>query len=171
MDSEVNRYGICLIDLCKATDMHILNGRLLENTDKMTGNGESLIDYVLSSERNFCDISDMKVFDFNDFSNHAPISINWKICTERSSITNTVHKFHKTFYKWDDCHKNDFIYKLECDINLLYTICEEDSSIDATVEHFSDFITERANSLFQKDVKIHKDNIFCSSNFAEKQKW
>ena len=171
MDREVNRYGICLIDLCKATDMRILNGRLFENTDKMTcftANGESLIDYVLSSERNFCDISDMKVFDFNDFSNHAPISINLKIGTERSSITNTVHK---TFYKWDDCHKNDFIYKLESDINLLYTICEEDTSIDVTVEHFSDFITERANPLFQKDVKIRKDNVFCSSNFAEKQKW
>ena len=69
--------------------MRILNGRLFENTDKMTcftANGESLIDYVLSSERNFCDISDMKVFDFNDFSNHAPISINLKIGTERSSI-------------------------------------------------------------------------------------
>ena len=89
-------------------------------------NGESLIDYVLSSERNFCEISDMKVFDFNDFSNHAPISINLKIGTERSSITNTVHK---TFYKWDDCHKNDFIYTLERNINLLYTICEEDTSI------------------------------------------
>ena len=136
LDNEVNRYGNCLLDLCKSTGMRIVNGRVFANTDKITcftANGESLIDYVLSFERNLCDILDMKVFDYNEFSNHAPISINLKIGTERSSAANTMHR---TFYKWDDSHKNDFIHCLEKDIRMLYAICEEDASIDETVNKF-----------------------------------
>lgn len=171
MDNEINRYGICLLDLCKSTGMRILNGRIFENTDKMTcftTNGESLIDYALSVERNFGDISDMKVFDFNEFSNHTPISIHLKIGTQRSSISNTIRK---TYYKWDDSCTNEFIQSLAKDINLLYSICEEESTIESTVEKFAEFITDRANPFFQKSVKIRKDNVFSSSNFAEKQKW
>ena len=60
---------------------------------------------------------------------------------------------------------------LENDIQLLYTICEEDTSIDVTVNKFSEFITDRANPFFQKCATKRKENIFCSSNFSEKQKW
>lgn len=126
LDNGVNRYGICLLDLCKSTGMRIVNGRVFENTEKMTcftTNGESLIDYVLSFERNFSEISNMKVFDFNEFSNHAPISLSLKIGTERSSTTNPIHK---TYYKWDDNYKEEFIESLGRDIDMLYSICEEE---------------------------------------------
>ena len=75
---------------------------------------------------------------------------------------------NKTYYKWDDIHKNDFVHCLENDIQLLYTICEEDVLIDVTVNKFSD---DRANPFFQKCATKRKENIFCSSNFSEKQKW
>ena len=43
-------------------------------------------------------------------------------------------------------------------------------SIDVTVNKFSEFITDRANPFFQKCATKRKENIFCSSNFSEKQK-
>ena len=33
MDSVVNRFGDHLLDLCKATEMCIVNGRIFPNTD------------------------------------------------------------------------------------------------------------------------------------------
>ena len=36
MDSVSNKFGDCLLDLCKATELRIGNGRLFENTEKMT---------------------------------------------------------------------------------------------------------------------------------------
>ena len=71
----------------------------------------------------------------------------------------------------DDKHKNDFVNCLQSDIQLLYNICEEDASIDVTVNKFSEFITGRANPFFQKHFTKRKENVFCSSNFSEKQKW
>ena len=109
----------------------------------------------------------MKVFDYNEFSNHAPISINLQIGTERSSAANTINKI---YYKWDDKYKNDFVHCLENDIQLLYSICEENVSIDVTVNKFSEFITDRANPFFQKCTTKRKENIFCSSNFYRKTK-
>ena len=44
-------------------------------------------------------------------------------------------------------------------------------SIDVTVNKFSEFITDRANPFFQKCAAQRRENIFCSSNFSEKQKW
>ena len=171
LDNETNRYGICLLDLCKSTGIRILNGRKFANTDKMTcftARGESLIDYILTFERNFCDISDMKVLDFNEYSNHAPITISLRIGTDRSSTANATQK---TYYKWDDTQRNDFIQLLSNDIHLLYSICEENDSIDVTVTKFSEFITDRANQFFKKCVTKCKENIFSSADFSEKQKW
>ena len=67
-----NKFGDCLLDLCKAVNIRIVNGRLFDNTDKMTcctPNGESVVDYVVTSQENFKSISYMQVHDFNEFSN------------------------------------------------------------------------------------------------------
>ena len=81
-----NRFGDCLLDLCKATEMRIVNGRISHDTDKMTcytHNGESLTDYVLSLQQNFKALTNVMVHDYNEFSNHAPISFGFKIGSKR----------------------------------------------------------------------------------------
>ena len=64
--------------------------------------------------------------------------------------------------------KDNYVHSLQNDIDLLYTVCQEEASIDVTVEKFANFITERTNPLFQKKVKINIENVFTSANFAEK---
>ena len=56
----------------------------------------------------------------------------------------------KTYYKWGDTQRNDFIQLLSNDIHLLYTICEENDSTDVTVKKNSEFITDRAADIFFK---------------------
>ena len=67
MDTVVNRFGDYLLDLCKAAGMRIVNGRIFPNTDKMTcftHNGESVVDYLITSENNFSSLSYMIVHDY-----------------------------------------------------------------------------------------------------------
>ena len=110
----------------------------------------------------------MEVFDFNEFSNHTPVSINLKIGTDRSSTANIGSK---TYYKWDENLKDNYLFSLQNDIDILYTVCQEETSIDETVEIFSKFITDRASPIFQKQIHINQANVFTSANFVEKKQW
>ena len=63
---HVNRFGELLLDMCKSTDMRIVNGRLHNDAHVgsftcMTANGESLVDYLLTSYKNFNIIHDFKI--------------------------------------------------------------------------------------------------------------
>ena len=60
-DSVSNRFGDSLLDLCKAVDFRIVNGRIFTDTHKMTchtANGESVVDYVVTSQLNFGQLSE-----------------------------------------------------------------------------------------------------------------
>ena len=102
-DFTSNRFGDCLLDLCKSTNIRIVNGRLYhdKNVGKitcMTYNGMSTVDYLLTSQENFNQLSDFEVLDFNCFSNHAPITFSFKTMTNLLYTKSTK----RTYYRWDD---------------------------------------------------------------------
>ena len=80
-DRVLDYYGRYLLELCQCTGLLIANGRLFN--DKNTGNftfyshqGQSTVDYLLL---NFCDfdtLSHFEISEFNEFSDHAPLSFN-----------------------------------------------------------------------------------------------
>jgi hypothetical protein len=85
MDYTSNRFGDYLLDICKSTNMCILNDRSCVN-DKgvftcFTHNSKSLMDYVVTSYSNFDLIKGFKVHQCNEFSNHIPISLHILIGT------------------------------------------------------------------------------------------
>ena len=150
LDRGSNRFGDCLLDLCKSFNIKLLNGRLFPNTDKMTcftANGESVVDYVVTSQNNFTSISDMQVHDFNEFSNHAPIIFSLKIGTERSNITDATYR---TVHRWDENLKKEFVENLMHDSHILNDTLEDILDVDESVIFFSNFITTRANCYFEK---------------------
>ena len=150
MDSLVNRFGDHLLDLCKATEMRIVNGRIFRNTDKMTcftHNGESVVDYLISSENNFSSLSSMIVHEYNEFSNHAPISFSLKICTERSREATTKYTYN---VRWNDQHKENFVNSLKNDIHLLHDIVQEDVSVDIIVGSFQTLLQAEPMCILRK---------------------
>lgn len=110
----------------------------------------------------------MCVQDFNEFSNHAPISFSLKINTEWSSNTNPIYK---KVYKWDDTMKNDFVNNLQQDCHLLQDFLITNVDVDENVRFFSNFLKERANHYFEKNVKIKQDCKFQCSNSKLRQAW
>ena len=125
-----------------------MNGCIFPNTDKMTcftHNGESVVDYLTSSENNFSSLSSMIVHEYNEFSNHAPISFSLKIGTERSREATTKYTCN---VRRNDEHKENFVNSLKNDVHLLHNIVQEDVSVDIIVGKFSNFVTDRANVFF-----------------------
>ena len=75
-DNVYSRFGDSLLDLCKSVEFQIVNGRLFTDTHKITcytANGESVVDCVVTSLQYFEHFSDIRVPNFYEFSNHAPI--------------------------------------------------------------------------------------------------
>ena len=70
-----------------------------------TANGESLIDYILTIEQNFLSFENVTVHEYNEFSNHAPISFSLKIGTQRSREATTKYR---EVYKWNEDCKVEF---------------------------------------------------------------
>ena len=75
LDRGSNRFGDSLLDLCKATNMRIVNSRLHKDQGSgrftcFTHNGESVVDYLITLPQNFTLISEFQVHDFTEYSNH-----------------------------------------------------------------------------------------------------
>ena len=69
-----------------------------------THNGESVVDYVLTSQANFEIISDFQIGDFMEYSNHAPISLTLQTFT---NIVSNVEE-ERISYKWNPDMKMRF---------------------------------------------------------------
>ena len=106
-DCKSNRFGEYLLDLCKATGIRIVNGRLFDDQGKitcMTYNGQSVVDYVLTHYQNFETLNKFAVHDFNEYSNHAPVSFCVRTNGTQTNVANDV----KTSYRWNSAHKDEF---------------------------------------------------------------
>lgn len=156
--------------------MRIVNGRL--HNDKSVGrmtcythNGESVVDYVLTEPLNFQIISNFKVGDFTEYSNHAPISFSLKTFTNR--INDPTKERH--YYKWDDKYKNDFLTDISRDSHILNRLLidgiDRNCEPDDIVTNFTKFITDRANPYFEKRNRPRKTQNFININCKQRQKW
>ena len=153
-DNGCNRFGDCLLDLRKSIGFRIVNGRLFIDTHKMTcytSNGESLVDYVVTSQQNFSEFCDFKIHDFNEFSNHAAISFSLKISTQRSGKADPIYK---NIYTWNEILKDEFVNILNQDMFLLNEMLLENQNVEENVIFFSNFLTSRANQYFEKHIKV-----------------
>ena len=77
-DKVLNNYGKELLELCKMTNMRIVNGRAGEpdNTGRCTChtyNGQSVVDYVISDAQGTSRIYSMVIEDITPESDHSPI--------------------------------------------------------------------------------------------------
>lgn len=76
-DSETyDHFGISLVELCCTFDMHIINGRLFDNTEGnftcLANDGASVVDYNIASSKLFSYISYLNIED-RDETVHFPV--------------------------------------------------------------------------------------------------
>ena len=176
LDNGTNRFGDLLLDLCKSSSLRIVNGRLFNDktVGKMTcytHNGESVVDYLLTSFSNFSTINDFEIQNFNEYSNHAPLYFGLKVYTNRAEELQQ----ERTYYKWNDDLKGTFLNDMTRDVHHLNRFISDGISKncdpDDIITVFSQFIADRANPHFEKHSKQTKHHYFTHTNTTEKQQW
>ena len=145
-DKGSNRFGDCLLDLCKAVDLRIVNGRVGNdfNIGKFTcftHNGESTVDYLLTHFCNFDTLRDFIIHDFNVYSNNAPLSFNIVVNNLKYDSSDNGER---VMYKWDSTYKEQFNYDTASSIENLNKKLDDEMSPDfepdELVELFTDYL-------------------------------
>ena len=136
-DNGTNSRGEELLDFCKTNEFAIVNGRKLGDLfGKCTShqyNGSSAIDYVLTPEHTFDNISHFEVGDYTPWlSDHSPIftDLALNIDTKVPAAPITLHDRDQG-YIWDDDCENTFK-------NILLDDKENLESINLSIRQNSD---------------------------------
>lgn len=159
-DRVLDYYGRYLLELCQCTGLLIANGRLFN--DKNIGNytfcshqGKSTVDYLLL---NFCDfgtLSHFEISEFNEFSDHAPLSFNIYLNNQNPQHENLNTQTDTEVSRkivWDDekidhfkqslSNANDCIQRMTTDIS--------NEPVDDVVKNFTQFLHDKAFDTFGK---------------------
>ena len=105
-DSKLNERGKNLLDLIRGANLKILNGTTIGDVmgrfTCLRYNGSSVIDYMLAEDSLLSSISNFKVLDFTDFSDHRPIKCRLKRSTNIDHVQ-IIEKFtdQPQRYQWD----------------------------------------------------------------------
>jgi hypothetical protein len=172
-DRGTNRFGEQLLDLCKSTDIRIVNGRLdsdanLGKPTCYTYNGNSVVDYLLTKACNFENISEFRVHDLTAHSNHAPISFSVKVRT----VPVVTNPRKRTIYKWNPEYRTEFVNDISRDIEMLCQNLNEskqnNQNPDEMVNIFTTYLSERGNAYFETCCKATVNACF---NDNKTNKW
>jgi hypothetical protein len=172
-DLTSNHFGDSLLDLCKATNQRIVNGRWpgdRGNFTCLTHNGASVVDYLLTCLDNFNLLENFSVGEFNAFSNHAPLSFSFKINTvyREPGKDNRKH----TYYKFDSRQKESFVSDIINNIeSLIHDLNSEircEGNVDTLTTIFTNFLCDHGNKYFRKTSNL--PNV-CFEDGKNKQDW
>ena len=177
-DKVVNSHGRKLIDLCQASNLIMLNGRV--GSDMNHGSftfsnhrGNSVDDYCLVDKQLLYHCTNFEVKNINIFSDHVPIVVYLNCMASNSSLPFDNNSSTHIIYKWNKEAKNDYINETASVdfISQLTSLSQEidfpDSDINSIVDNFSTLILDSAKH--HKKVIIHSDNLVqCNT---EKNVW
>jgi len=167
MDKNVNTSGLKRLDICKSSDLKIVNGRI--GSDAGIGSytyystaGNSLIDYVFMSYTLFNNVDNFIVHDIYSCSSHVPIelditvnTINGNDCADNSNTS--VKKI-----VWDSTKKDMYHNITDSQITnfdkIVNNILSSDVDINEGIEQFSNLMYENAFSVFGQTKTIYKHN-------------
>ena len=120
-DLSYNQFGKTLVDLCCTHSIHIVNGRLYDDTQGeftcLTRNGASVVDYHITSSECFRSIITRFSILTRDESDHLPVYVCltfpcYNNPTETDRTLNGCNSTDVSFiekFKWKEQHKQHFL--------------------------------------------------------------
>ena len=121
---RVNNNGLLLLDLCKQTEVRILNGRA--GGDRGIGKftfvgsrGSSVVDYILASQNLFDFVSKFKVHDPNILSDHCLITFSFEFGNEE--ITDSLSENYDYVdgkFVWKAEFKDVYVNRLNDEVSI-----------------------------------------------------
>ena len=159
-DSEVfNQFGQSLVDLCCTLNIHIINGRLYDDTNgnyTCTANdGTSVVDYNVASSELFARISYFNV-ENRDESVHFPLYCQFHFTSDNAVTQADSEPPHipkpTVRMRWNNDYKDQFLQRFrERLVNLREELFRNISeSIDNSVEMITSVYTGAATSMTKR---------------------
>ena len=160
---HVNNNGLFLLDFCKQTGMRIMNGRVGEDygIGRYTfvgSRGSSVVDYILSSQDLFTNISHFKVHDPNILSDHCLLSFsfNFENCNARE-VTETDYEQVPGKFVWNNDFKPEYIGLLDRaeiaeklgSLNPRISNCTTRDEANKCLSEFTSLLEDVASPLFK----------------------
>ena len=184
-DKVTNEYGNYLLNLCKASGLRIMNGRIgsddgLGKFTCVTENGCSVVDYVLCKPDLMIFFTGFSVEEPNISSDHCEIRFCIGPSNSRTQEENADDFEHIEFtYKWDSSAKEQFIQTLNSNAiqDRLHDITEglnfvgNESDIDSNLNCFYRIIDNVCSPTFKKKIKNSKLSNNITQTQSKKQQW
>lgn len=181
-DVKVNCYGKELLELCKSSDMRIMNGYFDDNSSTgiftcYTPNGKSLVDYLICDSYYFTKLSKFAIDPLNSDSDHRPlifslvIEITAKVDKPLKTIkANKNNRYYKYIFNHDQAP--NLIESLESDICItLYDKFLEniisDNSVNAVVNDVYNLVETAISHSFPKKYQKSKGNTFPKNEWFD----
>ena len=149
-----NNFGKTLADFCKSRDMHIINGRLFDDTcgnyTCLSNDGKSVVDYFITCKNVFDFVSYFTVGE-RDESDHYPLICHFSLFKKVMDLIDTsvtVPTFDFVQYHWREQCKSIFLDNFQ----KFFRSCKNEmvNIIDTNVNEAVNMII----SLYQDSAKI-----------------
>ena len=168
MDGETNKYGECLLSLCRSVPLRICNGRKLGDIQGSYTcykyNGQSTVDYCLSSPSVFNKIKTFTVNHFlPDLSDHCSIEIKLKTNFVDNFIEQAEYEFvpFPSKVQWSKTTAQQFQTCLQSSESQLFIenfvkngINPNQNSIDEATNFLTEFLVNTAISAANDGKKL-----------------
>ena len=154
---QINSFGRKLIDLCKMSDMFILNGRAFQdrgigNYTRVETNGQSVIDYAISDRGAFGHISNFSILQRLPESDHCPLLLELKNSASETDVRPLVGEpvFKYLFTKANSLRENLNSEILIQYIDKFYESLSNGQDVDTVSELWYDVLYNALDLTFDK---------------------
>ncbi|VDI81974.1 Hypothetical predicted protein [Mytilus galloprovincialis] len=110
MDREKNIHGTLLVSLCKDLQLRLLNGRFLGDSlgffTFYNSNGQSTVDYMLTTPNLFYCVQHFIVRSPVELSDHCLLSVCFKSCTQRETTLESLSDVGK--FQWEHSMSDNY---------------------------------------------------------------
>lgn len=184
LDEKSNLHGTLLTDICRSSQLRILNGRFLGDSlgyfTFYNKNGQSTVDYMIASSELYYRINNFTVSPPSYLSDHCLISTYLHFLLNDNSNIDEIELLPLPGrYKWSDENKETFVDSL-LDENSVPDIMSLNNLLDNDQFNDIDFLIEKTTHIFtnaaNKSVhfKPNKDKSKPKRNFNKaipKKEW
>ena len=164
----VDLFGRKLLNLCKISNLQIVNGRLGQDrgVGKCTTINNSLIDYTIASPELFNEIEDFQILDFNNFTSDVHSAMIFSLISSKKEPESIASVERVSKIKWEESKSSDFLKNIDNkDIDNLLNLLENFNPNDISVESNVDLIIQKTNDILEKaKLKTFQPKTFVPSN-------
>ena len=178
-DHVVDSHGRRLLLLCQSSGLLMANGRVHDDCNNgehtfMSFNGLSVVDYLLANSSDLEYLSNFRILDFNEFSDHAPLFFSFLLRMSERESRAQENPRAKLKIVYDESQAAYFRLELMNNNEVLQRLTEcvnNNGPVNSIVDSFTDYMYTKTALVYGKEIftKNNPNIQFCSNNWFNEE--